>query len=264
MMPRATLWTSCLCCHSLSPSMLATKLNLSADDAERWIVNLIRNAKLDAKIDAKEVSSETLCHYRCTTVLNKWQPQCTGGNGHWVVHVISATVSGTESTAKPLSVITVVASCWEWSRESSLDICYIRPSWITFLLLNSSYNIWLGKCGTFNHYPQGHVVMNTQPPSIYQRVIDKTKALAFQSQFIAQNIDKRLSTHTAAMAAPPIPAPVIVSKYICTRIFLTGSLSSYPGRLTFEGNSLPMVSRLTTSKLIGHTTVLSHWLVFTM
>ena len=62
--------------------MLATKLNLSADDAERWIVNLIRNAKLDAKIDAKEVSSETLCHYRCTTVLNKRQPQCTGGNGH--------------------------------------------------------------------------------------------------------------------------------------------------------------------------------------
>ena len=49
--------------------MLATKLNLSADDAERWIVNLIRNAKLDAKIDAKEVSSDTLCHYRCTTVL---------------------------------------------------------------------------------------------------------------------------------------------------------------------------------------------------
>ena len=42
--------------HSLSLSMLATKLNLSADDAERWIVNLIRNAKLDAKIDAKEVS----------------------------------------------------------------------------------------------------------------------------------------------------------------------------------------------------------------
>ena len=62
--------------------------------------------------------------------------------------------------------------------------------------------------------------MNTQPPSIYQRVIDKTKALAFQSQFIAQNIDKRLSTHTAVV---PIPAPVIVSKYICTRIFLTGS-----------------------------------------
>ena len=36
--------------------MLATKLNMSSDDAEKWIVNLIRNAKLDAKIDAKEVS----------------------------------------------------------------------------------------------------------------------------------------------------------------------------------------------------------------
>lgn len=43
--------------------MLATKLNLSADDAERWIVNLIRNAKLDAKIDAKEVFSDTLSLY---------------------------------------------------------------------------------------------------------------------------------------------------------------------------------------------------------
>lgn len=38
---------------------------------------------------------------------------------------------------------------------------------------------------------QGHVIMNTQSPSFYQRVIDKTKGLAFQSQFIAQNVDKR-------------------------------------------------------------------------
>lgn len=37
-------------------SMLATKLNMSSEEAEKWIVNLIRNAKLDAKIDAKEVS----------------------------------------------------------------------------------------------------------------------------------------------------------------------------------------------------------------
>ena len=35
------------------------------------------------------------------------------------------------------------------------------------------------------------MIMNTQPPSFYQRVIDKTKGLAFQSQFIAQNIDKK-------------------------------------------------------------------------
>ncbi len=46
----------CMCyCFVLYCSMLATKLNMSRDDAEKWIVNLIRNAKLDAKIDAKEV-----------------------------------------------------------------------------------------------------------------------------------------------------------------------------------------------------------------
>ena len=35
--------------------MLASKLNMSVDNAEKWIVNLIREARLDAKIDAKEV-----------------------------------------------------------------------------------------------------------------------------------------------------------------------------------------------------------------
>jgi translation initiation factor 3 subunit E len=30
--------------------MLAEKLNMSEEEAERWIVNLIRNARLDAKI----------------------------------------------------------------------------------------------------------------------------------------------------------------------------------------------------------------------
>ncbi|MEQ2217258.1 Eukaryotic translation initiation factor 3 subunit E-A, partial [Xenoophorus captivus] len=34
-------------------SMLADKLNMSPEEAERWIVNLIRNARLDAKIDSK-------------------------------------------------------------------------------------------------------------------------------------------------------------------------------------------------------------------
>lgn len=36
-------------------SMLADKLNMSSDDAEKWIVNLIRNARLDAKIDSQLV-----------------------------------------------------------------------------------------------------------------------------------------------------------------------------------------------------------------
>lgn len=37
------------------PSMLADKLNMTPEEAERWIVNLIRNARLDAKIDSKLV-----------------------------------------------------------------------------------------------------------------------------------------------------------------------------------------------------------------
>lgn len=37
-----------LCCR-----MLASKLNMEPDEAECWIVNLIRNARLDAKIDSK-------------------------------------------------------------------------------------------------------------------------------------------------------------------------------------------------------------------
>lgn len=39
--------------------MLAEKLNMSSEDAEKWIVNLIRNARLDAKIDSQLVSIST-------------------------------------------------------------------------------------------------------------------------------------------------------------------------------------------------------------
>ena len=34
-------------------SMIADKLNMSSDDAERWIVKLIRDAHFDARIDSK-------------------------------------------------------------------------------------------------------------------------------------------------------------------------------------------------------------------
>lgn len=82
--------TFCRIHQCISIRMLANKLNMSIDNAERWIVNLIREARLDAKIDAKE----------------------------------------------------------------------------------------------------GHVIMNPQPQSIYQRVIDRTKSIGFQTQFLAQNIEK--------------------------------------------------------------------------
>merc|ERR1711963_224663 len=45
--------TFCRIHECISISMLAEKLNMSPDDAEKWIVNLIRNARLDAKIDSK-------------------------------------------------------------------------------------------------------------------------------------------------------------------------------------------------------------------
>ncbi|XP_019856220.1 PREDICTED: eukaryotic translation initiation factor 3 subunit E-like [Amphimedon queenslandica] len=82
--------TFCRIHQCIGINMLATKLNKSPDDAERWIVNLIREARLDAKIDAKK----------------------------------------------------------------------------------------------------GHVVMSPQPQSIYQRVIDRTKSIGFQTQFLAQCIEK--------------------------------------------------------------------------
>ena len=35
---------------------------MNPEEAEKWIVNLIRNARLDAKIDSKLVSSSTCIH----------------------------------------------------------------------------------------------------------------------------------------------------------------------------------------------------------
>lgn len=45
--------TFCRIHQCISIGMLAEKLNMNPDEAERWIVNLIRNARLDAKIDSK-------------------------------------------------------------------------------------------------------------------------------------------------------------------------------------------------------------------
>jgi len=46
--------TFCRIHQCISISMLADKLSMSPEEAEKWIVNLIRNAKLDAKIDSKQ------------------------------------------------------------------------------------------------------------------------------------------------------------------------------------------------------------------
>merc|ERR1719462_344714 len=46
--------TFCRIHQCISISMLAQKLNMSEDDAEKWVVNMIRNARLDAKIDSEK------------------------------------------------------------------------------------------------------------------------------------------------------------------------------------------------------------------
>merc|ERR1719221_2223763 len=83
--------TFCRIHQCISISMLAEKLNMTTEEAERWIVNLIRQAKLDAKIDSQ----------------------------------------------------------------------------------------------------QGHVVMGTQTTSLYQQLIEKTKALSFRSQMLQLNVEKK-------------------------------------------------------------------------
>lgn len=51
---RLVIFETFCCIHQcLSINMLADKLNMNPDDAEKWIVNLIRNARLDAKIDSQ-------------------------------------------------------------------------------------------------------------------------------------------------------------------------------------------------------------------
>eukprot|EP01112_Ceratiomyxa_fruticulosa_P016080 TRINITY_DN4823_c0_g4_i1.p1 TRINITY_DN4823_c0_g4~~TRINITY_DN4823_c0_g4_i1.p1 ORF type:complete len:478 (-),score=110.46 TRINITY_DN4823_c0_g4_i1:67-1500(-) len=46
--------TYCRIHQKIDIPMLATKLNMKHEHAERWIVNLIRNARLDAKIDSAQ------------------------------------------------------------------------------------------------------------------------------------------------------------------------------------------------------------------
>ena len=42
-----------------------------------------------------------------------------------------------------------------------------------------------------------HVILGTQPPDVYQQVIEKTKGLSFRSYVLAQNIEKRNAARSA-------------------------------------------------------------------
>ena len=117
--------------------MLADKLNMTPEDAERWIVNLIRNARLDAKIDSKLVS-------------------------------------------------------WEGNTKLYLNfVCLINRMIRRILTINTVVS-------------QGHVVMGTQAVSPYQQVIEKTKGLAFRSQMLVMNIEKKLGAMNKEVRIRPI------------------------------------------------------------
>ncbi|CAN8063648.1 unnamed protein product [Agarophyton chilense] len=50
---RTIFETYCRIHQVIDIGMLASKLNMEKDEAEKWVVNLIRNARLDAKIDSQ-------------------------------------------------------------------------------------------------------------------------------------------------------------------------------------------------------------------
>lgn len=60
-----------------------------------------------------------------------------------------------------------------------------------FSMLVKQYILFCGN--VFCLCSQGHVVMGTQAVSPYQQVIEKTKNLAFRSQVLAMNIEKKIN-----------------------------------------------------------------------
>ena len=73
--------------------MLAQKLNMESDDAERWIVNLIRNAKLDAKIDSQlghvVMGTQTTSPLEQVMLLLTRANYLATGQSHQIIHRFS-------------------------------------------------------------------------------------------------------------------------------------------------------------------------------
>ena len=60
--------TFCRIHRCISITMLAEKLNKTGEDAERWIVNLIHNARLGTKVDSQQghvvMATQTVSPYQ--------------------------------------------------------------------------------------------------------------------------------------------------------------------------------------------------------
>lgn len=80
--------------------MLAEKLNMDVEAAERWIVNLIRNAKLDAKIDSK--ANHVIMGVRSPSVYQKIIEKTKGLT--FRTYVLADSLSKSEEGAAPYSV----------------------------------------------------------------------------------------------------------------------------------------------------------------
>jgi len=116
-----------------------------------------------------------------------------------------------------------------------------------------------------HYHLQGRVVMGTQAVSPYQQVIEKTKNLAFRSQMLVMNIEKKLATKDQEVTSwllygaslkclPCLPQPPIFSEYFVQQIGFSNELvhRQYVRILT----ELPNVIHISRSLLIMYT--LSH------
>ncbi|CAH8617073.1 unnamed protein product [Heterobilharzia americana] len=67
--------------HSVGISILAEKLNMTVKDAEKWVVNLIRNAHMDAKIDSQQgvivMGTQNVSPYQQVIERTKASGNCT-------------------------------------------------------------------------------------------------------------------------------------------------------------------------------------------
>ena len=50
----------CRVCQKIDLRLLATQVQLSVEDAEKWVVSLVRSAQLDAKVDSEKQTVEML------------------------------------------------------------------------------------------------------------------------------------------------------------------------------------------------------------
>lgn len=108
-----------------------------------------------------------------------------------------------ESETKTFCNLTVVFTALELGNKL-LRLCIglfvdqrLPIGWITTKLIWKPLHITRDNQDSLTCCLQGHVVMGTQAPSVYQQVIEKTKGVMSRTQELARNIEKRLNIDKA-------------------------------------------------------------------